>query len=166
MAVILECEDTPLHPPSGRGRGDRGIRQANQKPRVEYWRELLAYVDASYLKKFGRHYSWSNLGRKNLWNLARGYSSWEVMALWDLYLASETSWARKTGWSVYGMIRDVGRLLDKPCFKKIAAHHEENLALQRNGRFAKPRDVIDELTRLLPTFSEEQASFSRQNQIL
>jgi hypothetical protein len=40
----------------------------------------------TFRKKFGRHYPWNNLAGKNLWNLARGYSSWEVMALWGLYL--------------------------------------------------------------------------------
>jgi hypothetical protein len=73
VAVVLESEDTPLHPPSARG--DKRRRQANEKPHVEYWRELLAHIDAAYREKFGRHYPWNNLARKNLWNLARGYLS-------------------------------------------------------------------------------------------
>jgi hypothetical protein len=129
--VILESQDTPLHPPSGRG--DKRRRQANKKPHVEYWRELLAYIDAAYRKKFGRHYLWNNLARKNLWNLARGYSSWEVMALWDLYLASESWWAVQTTWSVYGIIRDAGRLMDDPRLKPLARKHEESLARRRCG---------------------------------
>ncbi len=129
--MVLGSQDTPLHPPSGRG--DKKLRQANKKPRVEYWRELLAYVDAAYREKFGRHYAWNNLVRKNLWNLARGYSSWEVMALWDVYLAGESWWASRTGWSVYGMIRDGGRLMDDTRFKQLAVKHEEDLARHRFG---------------------------------
>jgi hypothetical protein len=116
-----------------RPRGRRGSRQANLKPHVEYWRELLAYIDAAYRKKFGRHYAWSNLARKNLRNLARVYSAWETMALWDLYLESESWWARKTGWSVYGMIRDQGRLMDDPRLKQLARKHQETLANNSPG---------------------------------
>ncbi len=139
MGVIRKGQETPLHPPC---QGDKGHRQANQKPHVEYWHELLAHVDSAYRKKFGRHYPWNNLARKNLWNLARGYSSWEVMALWDLYLQRESCWARRTGCSVYGMIRDVGRLMDDRRFKPLAVKHEESLARRRYGRFAKASDVL------------------------
>lgn len=115
--------------------GDKMLRQANQKPRVEFWRDLLAHIDAAYRQKFKRHYPWNNLVRKNLWNLARAYSSWEVMALWDLYLESETWWACQTGWSVYGMIRDAGRLMDDPQFKQLAFNHEQQISKQCSGRF-------------------------------
>jgi hypothetical protein len=138
--VILESEDTPLHPPSARG--DERRRQANRKPHVEYWHELLAYIDATYRKKFGRHYPWNNPTRKNLWNLARGYSSWEVMALWELYMECESWWARQTGWSVYGMIRDVGRLMDNPQLKQLAHEHEDGLAAGRSSHFATKRDIV------------------------
>jgi hypothetical protein len=126
VAVVLENQDTPLHPPSCRG--DKRRRQANTRPHVEYWHELLAFIDAGYRKKFGRHYPWNNLARKNIFNLAMALTAWEVMALWDLYLESRSWWASQTGWSVYGMIRDQGRLMDDPRFKQLAAHHEEGLA--------------------------------------
>ena len=142
VVVIPKGQETPLHPPFGSGRGDRKRRQANQKPRVEYWRELLAYIDAAYRKRFGRHYPWNNLVRKNLWNLARVHSAWGVMAFWDLYLESESWWARRTEWSVYGMIRDVGRLIDDARLKQLASKHEEQLARQRYGRFAGPLTVL------------------------
>jgi len=135
MAVIRKRQETPLHPPC---QGDKGLRQANQEPHVEYWHDLLAYIDSAYRKKFGRHYPWNNLARKNLWNLARGYSSWEVMALWDLYLPSKSWWAVQTTWSVYGMIRDTGRIMDDPRFKQLAFKHEENLAERRFGRASRP----------------------------
>jgi hypothetical protein len=73
--------------------------------------------EGPFHKKFGPHDPWSALARKNLWNLARAYSSCEVMSLWDLHLAGESWWAVKTTWSVYGMIRDTGRLLDDSRFK-------------------------------------------------
>ena len=129
VAMIQESEDTPLHPPSARG--DKRGRQANQKHRVEYWRELLAHIDAAYHKKFGRHYAWSNLARKNLQNMARVHSAWGVMALWGLYLKRESWWARNTGWSVYGMIRDMGRLMDDPRFKNFARLHGNHPVLRR-----------------------------------
>jgi len=132
VAVILRSESTPLHPPSDTARGDRRFRQANQKGRVEYWGNLLGYIDAAYRKKFGRHYPWNNLARKNLWNLARVHSTWRVMALWDLYLETDSWWAWGTGWSVYGMIRDTGRLMDESRFKHLADEHEGNL--ERGGK--------------------------------
>jgi hypothetical protein len=121
--VILNGEEPPLHLPHSRG-GDRRVRQAKQKQHVEYWRELLAHVDATYRKQFGRHYPWSNLTRRNLSNLARVHSTCRVMALWDLYLESESWWARQTGWLAYGMIRDVSRLMDDPRLKQMAREHE------------------------------------------
>jgi hypothetical protein len=135
VAVILESGDTPLHPPSGRG--DKRRRLAKPKRHVEYWHELLAYIDAAYRNKFMRHYPWSNLARKNLWNLARVYSTWEAMAMWDLYLASESWWARNTRWSVYGMIRDMGRLLDDSRFKQFSRDHEDHLVQRRFRTVAK-----------------------------
>jgi hypothetical protein len=123
VADLRKGRKTPLHPPLARG--DRGSRKAN--PKVEYWRELLGYIDAEYVKKFGGHYPWSNLARKNLWNMARVQCAWEVMALWDLYLDSDTPWARRTVWSVYGMIRDAGRLMDEPGRKQLARKNEESL---------------------------------------
>jgi hypothetical protein len=128
-----------------RPRGRRGSRQQNAKPRVEYWHELLAYVDEAYRRKFGRHYPWNNLVRANLRNLARGYSAWEVMALWDLYLDSDSWWALKTGWSVYGLIRDVGRLMDDRRLKAYARQHEENLAKCRIGKRIETTDVFASL---------------------
>jgi hypothetical protein len=139
--VIRKRQETPLHPPYRR-RGDREDRQANRKPHVEYWRPLLAHIDSAYVRKVGSHYPWSNLARKNLWNLARLYSAWGVLALWDLYLENESEWARRTGWGVYGMIRDAGRLVDQPDFKQLAARHEEKLAIQRYGQFVKPEDFL------------------------
>ena len=142
MAVIRKNQETPLHPPC---QGDKGLRHANERPRVEYWRELLAHIDAAYRKKFGRHYPWNNLVRKNLWNLARVHSAWGVMALWDLYLASESWWAKQTSWSVYGMIRDAGRLLDDSGLKKLAVKHEEYLAMRRAAAPTKPIAVFNSL---------------------
>jgi hypothetical protein len=143
VAVVLENQDTPLHPPSGRG--DKRRRQANHRPHVQYWRELLAYIDATYRKKFGRHYPWNNLARKNLWNMARALTPWEVMALWDLYLESESWWAVQTTWSVYGMICDAGRLMDNSRLKQVAFVHKENLARKRYGRPSDAKAVFSSL---------------------
>lgn len=142
VAVILKNQEPPLHLPHGYGGGDKKPRQANQKPHVEYWRELLGYIDAAYRQKFGRHYPWNNLVRKNLWNLARAYSSGEVMALWDLYLANETWWARQTGWSVYGMIRDTGRLMDDSRLKPMAARYVNKLIKKSYGTVSAPSTVF------------------------
>jgi len=105
----------------------------------------LAYVDAAYRKKFRRHYPWNNFARKNLWNLARAYTAWEVLALWDLYLASESWWALQTGHSVYGMIRDTGNLMDDSRFKQLAVMHEDQLAEQHYGKPIKLSDLFDSL---------------------
>src|SRR5947209_341726 len=41
---------------------------------------------------------------------------------------ARTAWARRTAWSVYGMIRDMGRLMDDARFKQFSSEHEERLA--------------------------------------
>src|SRR6266699_6786268 len=126
VGVTWKGEATP--PSSLSGRGDKRRRQAIEKPHVEYWRELLAHIDLAYRKKFGRHYPWNNLARLNIHNLGRVHYAWRVMALWDLYLESESWWARRTGCSVYGMIRDAGRLMDDTRFRQLAGDHGEALA--------------------------------------
>jgi len=143
MGVIRKRQETPLHPPYGRG--DKGLRQANKKPRVEYWHKLLAYIDSAYVKKFGQHYPWNNLARKNLWNMARVHSAWGVMALWDLYLAGESWWARQTNYSTYGMLREASRLMDDARFKPLVGEHEENLAKERFGGRINTREVFNSL---------------------
>jgi hypothetical protein len=47
------------------------------------------------------------------------------MALWNLYLESASWWAQQTGWSVYGMVRDAGRLMEDAGFTRLAKKHEE-----------------------------------------
>jgi hypothetical protein len=130
-----------------RPRGRRGCWRTNPRPRVEYWHELLAYIDSAYVKKFGRHYPWSNLARKNVWNLARVHSTWRVMALWDLFLESSSWWARRTAWSVYGMVRDTGRLMDDPRFKKLLAKHEEGLVQHRLARRIERTEALSHFFR-------------------
>jgi hypothetical protein len=124
-----------------RPRGRRGTWPTNPKTRVEYWHELLSYIDAAFSKKFGRHYAWSNLARKNLWNLARVHSAWRVMALWDLYLHSESWWARQTGWSVYGMIRSLPHTLEDSHLKQFARKHEESLITRGRMKIAASRGL-------------------------
>ena len=135
VAVSWKGQETPLHPPLRR-RGDKGHRKAKRKAHVEYWHELLAYIDSTYVKKFGRHYPWNNLGRRNLYNMARVHAPWRVMALWELYLESKSWWARQTGWSVYGMMRDTGNLMDDSRFKDLGERHEKTLARRCQRRFA------------------------------
>ena len=72
------------------------------------------------------------------------------MALWDLYLAGESWWARQTGWSVYGMIR------------------EKQLAKQCHGRLTKPRDVFNSLfspsaCKLATRFTNSLRCYSDEN---
>jgi hypothetical protein len=145
VAVIQKGQEPPLHLPHDDGGGDKRRRQASQKPHVGFWREMLAYIDAAYLKKFGRHYPWSNLARKNLWYLARVHSAAGVMALFDLYLESNSWWAKQTAWSVYGIIRDTGRLMDDRRLKQLAFVHEESLAQDRYGKQVKTSDVFNSL---------------------
>jgi len=52
---------------------------------------------------------------------------------------------REPGRSVYGMIRNVGRLLDDPRLKQLVLKHDERLAKQCYGRFPKPSDVFSSL---------------------
>jgi hypothetical protein len=131
LVVLQKYKETPLHPPYARG--DKGLRQANKRPKVRYWHALLAYIDSTYVKKFGKHYPWNNLARKNFWNLARVHLAWSVMALWDLYLAGESVWAHRTAWTAYGLVRDVGWLIDKPQFKRLSLNHEAHLKCPRRG---------------------------------
>jgi hypothetical protein len=48
-------------------------------------------------------------------SLVRMHSAWRVLAFWDLYLESDTSRARRTGWKVYGMMRQNRSVADYGC---------------------------------------------------
>jgi hypothetical protein len=67
------------------------------------------------------------------------------MALWDSYLAGESWWAVKTNWSVYGMIRDAGRLMDDARFKGIGVTHMERIAKRRFGSHIELTNVFQSL---------------------
>lgn len=92
------------------------------------------------------------LARKNLWDIERVQSAWGVMTSWDLYLVSESWWARRTRWRVYGMIREAGRLIEDSRFKHLAVKHEETLAKRRYGHFASSGDIVAWLRNYVPSF--------------
>jgi len=63
------------------------------------------------------------------------------------YLDTDSWWASRTGCSVYGMIRDTGRLMDDLRLKQLAAKHEETLATHSFGKHIKTSDVFNSLFR-------------------
>jgi hypothetical protein len=65
------------------------------------------------------------------------------MALWDLYLETKSWWARQTGWSVYGMIRDAVWLIDDWRLKKLPFRDEGKLARQHFATVPTPRDIFN-----------------------
>jgi hypothetical protein len=75
-------------------------------------------------------------------------------ARWPFGISIWTPWPLRTRWGVYGMIRETGRLTDDPRFNRRFLRHNEDLATQRYGRFAKtsgsittPCETIERVTR-------------------
>lgn len=98
------------------------------KSAAPFWKPMIEHLDVTWsLKKRGTKYPWSGKDMAHLKRISRLYNEWGVMALWDVYLATDDDWARKNGFNVVEFVRQIPRLVDGIAWKNRAADHEKRL---------------------------------------
>ena len=102
-------------------------RERYMDEKIINWHEIFRHINDSWKKLHGRNYNWDMAARKILANAARKYSVPDLMAMWDIYMKTTGFWKRSTGGSVYGMVRDVERILDHPEFKPLSRVYRDKL---------------------------------------
>lgn len=95
--------------------------------KIMNWHEIFRHINASWEKLHGRKYNWDMSARKILANAARKYNVPDLMAMWDIYMKTSGFWKKSTGGSVYGMVRDVQRILDHADFKPLSRKYRDKL---------------------------------------
>lgn len=93
-----------------------------------FFKSLVDHIDQSWVKARGYHYPFSDHDMKNLANLSRIFQEWGVMALWDVFLASEGEWVKKSGFSLSAFSKCVPWLVDNPTWKAQASSYEAKIA--------------------------------------
>lgn len=80
---------------------------------VSFWKELIEHINNAWSrKKRGAKYLWTGKDFAALKRVVSLYQVWEVMALWDVFIASDDEFARKQGYSVPEFVRQIPRLVD------------------------------------------------------
>lgn len=71
-------------------------------------------------------YPWTGKDRREIKNLAHNYTEFGVLAMWDLYIAREDEWTKKSGYSIHYFLRQLPFLLDQE-WKESARAYEEKM---------------------------------------
>lgn len=128
LDVREETTRTPLAPLPGANDFSNATKKRRRTARtIEYWQPLVDHINSSWITKKKAPYPWSPFEYAQLSQLTRIYQAWGVMALWDLYLVTETYWAKQTRYMIEGLKRDVGVLVDQPRWKDLCKQYEEKL---------------------------------------
>ena len=100
---------------------------AGSPGRIWNWHDIFRHINRRWAVVHGQNYPWNNADRKVLANTARKYGAPAILAMFDLYFQSGSAWDIRTKGSIYGMVRDGGRLRDDPRFKALYREHERRL---------------------------------------
>jgi hypothetical protein len=84
----------------------------NKRQRIKFWNQLCGHINRTWKNKYGVGYPWQGIDRAILAQTARKYSAWDVMALWDIYLAADLKWKR-----LVGFLHSLNRWVDDPSYK-------------------------------------------------
>lgn len=77
-----------------------------------YWKDLVAHLDNTWKKKKGVPFYFRGQYFRELKELARIYTPFGVMALWDLYLSEKDDFVKAAGYSFEMFCAKIPKLLD------------------------------------------------------
>jgi hypothetical protein len=98
-----------------------------KKKTSPYFPVLIEHIDKSWLKIKGMHYPFAGKDFKDLKGFSRSFQEWGVMALWDAFMASDSEWVRKSGYSIGAFVKCLPWLVDDPGWKRQAKTYEEKM---------------------------------------
>lgn len=96
-----------------------------EKPPTPFFKEMVEHIDKTWKKKKGVPFYFRPHYFRELKELARIYTPFGVMSLWDLYLIETDEFARKAGWSFEMFLSKIPKLLDIACWKTWRNEYEK-----------------------------------------
>lgn len=82
-----------------------------------YFLKMIDHIDQSWMRIKSMHYPFSGRDFKDLKAFTRNFQEWGIMALWDVFMRSNSDWVRKSGYSVSAFIKCLPWLVDDPGWK-------------------------------------------------
>lgn len=105
-----------------------GPRRSMRRPRPEFIRDVRRLITASWLAKTGQKWRWTPLDRFMLWDLSMRKPAWEIMALWDCYIARAWRDCAITHFCDPGVMDALG---DHPLRSQLARLYRDRLYCKR-----------------------------------
>lgn len=92
-----------------------------------YFQKLIEHIDQSWMNLKGMHYPFSGRDFSDLKGFCRSFQEWGLMALWDVFAASQNEWVRKSGYSINAFIKCLPWLVDDKGWKIVARKYESEM---------------------------------------
>jgi hypothetical protein len=110
-----------------------------KKPEEEpapFFKEMVGHLDHAWLNKKKAKFHWEGRFFRDLKVLARTYTPFGVMALFDLFLTSEDPWVKSTGHSFPAFISSLPKLLDTSNWKALSRKYEAHFMPETDNAVA------------------------------
>lgn len=83
-----------------------------KKDTSKTFKNLVDHIDTTWSKIKGFHYPFTGRDFKSLKNFTRSFQDWGVASLWDNFLASDSEWVKKSGYSLDAFFKCLPWLVD------------------------------------------------------
>lgn len=95
-----------------------------KKHEKNFFKIVVNHIDETWYQKKKIHYPFAGKDFKYLKNYCNKFTEWGIMALWDSFIASESSWVKQSGYSLDAFFRCLPWLVDDPSWKYKAKIYE------------------------------------------
>jgi hypothetical protein len=120
------------------------------KAALPFWQEMIKHLNDSWSrKKRGAKYVWSGKDFAALKRVSAVYQAFDIMALWDIYIASDDEFARRQGYNVPEFVRQLPRLVDG-IWKPTAQSYMEKLMPSNTEGVAQVKELVGSLGKVIP----------------
>jgi uncharacterized protein YdaU (DUF1376 family) len=117
----------PVVPSTGPGSHKKRQIATDARNAIENWQDLVDHIDQAWKTKKGAPYPWDGQEFKKLHALAKTYQAAGVMAMFDLYMQIQTYFGKLTGYTLDGLRRDIGVIVDDPRWKPLSKSYDDKL---------------------------------------
>ncbi len=108
-----------------------------RKKSANVFHKVIDHINQSWLIRKKYAYPFGGRDIRELKNLSRIFKEWGVMALWDVFVASDNDWVRKSGFSIGAFVKCIPWLVDDGGWKVQASKYELELV------GGCPREIVD-----------------------
>ncbi len=103
------------------------MKPKRSKKPSPYFPKLVEHVSTSWQKKKNMPYPFAGRDFSDLKWACRQFQEWGVMALFDAFMASESDWVRRSGYSIGAFVKCLPWLVDDPMWKMSAKDYEAEM---------------------------------------